>query len=205
MKKAIILALFILTGVSMSHVAYADIDENYSSVEESLGDKAERYTSKTPLKDGEVQEVSCNIAATVRTATNVRSQPAMDVSKNGVIESGTTVQIWGITDNDWCEVYTSADGKNPLFGFIRKNLLFHKELSADAGGASEGDKSQPVSQSQAQPETQERSQTEPQPVQESEPQTEETDAPDKSMSEAGNMGTDKNSINLEDAFANAMG
>ena len=43
------------------------------------------------------------------------------------------------------------------------------------------------------------------PVQESEPQTEETDAQGESMSEAGNMGIDKNSINLEDAFANAMG
>lgn len=153
-RSIIISAAAALTAMAMSATAMAEIGSNYSNVAEGYGDSKGSYIFDVPYNNGTVSLAECSSRATVHTACYIRSQPGMDTAPNGVIQTGTVVRVWGVTDNDWAAVYTSEDGKTPLFGYIKKELLFDLDENAEIN-LSETD------QSEAQIQTEPPAQTEP--------------------------------------------
>lgn len=136
--KAAVLAA-VLIGTLSASAASAETAEDYAGVTAGYAEEAPKYTFDVPYKDGTVSLVEGSFYADVHTACYVRSQPGMDTPDIGVIETGTGVRVWGVTDNGWAAVYTSSDGgKTPLFGYIKKSLLFDQtEPSVDTEPASE--------------------------------------------------------------------
>lgn len=119
-------------GIALAAPCYADLHENFENVSESLGDDADAYTYKALYNDGKVDVVECSLMSFIQTDCYVRSQPGMDTKPVGVIPAGTYVRVWGVTDNGWAAVYTSADGwKTPMIGYMNKLLLFNAPEVSD--------------------------------------------------------------------------
>lgn len=140
MKKSFYGAVIAVGIIAASSIFAAGeetaLPADYQRMEQEYGDSVSSYIYTIPtVSQGDVTEIY-SAEGEIRTVTescHIRLLPDRDSQSVTILETGTQVQVWGYTSNDWSKVickkvYISEDGSNPpasefYSGYIKSTLL----------------------------------------------------------------------------------
>ncbi len=135
---AIICAMLAVTSLSARGEDQPDTGNsqnvnNYQEMVESYGDNVTGYIYQADAA-GEITDVVVGNGgkAYVYTDTNIREGASDQTTSLTVIPDGTTVLIWGYTQNGWTKVFcksqeTQSEEEMPVYeGYIKSDLLINE-------------------------------------------------------------------------------
>lgn len=140
MKKSICGAFIAVGIIAISSIFAAgeetSLPADYQRLEQEYGDSVSSYTYTIPtVSQGDVTEIYSaeGEIKTVTESCHVRLLPDRESQSVIILETGTQVQVWGYTSNDWSKIickkiFISEDGANPpvsefYSGYIKSTLL----------------------------------------------------------------------------------